>query len=182
MTIPSSLPQQIHAAAAQGVPHPGLERLHEIILPDPVPWIPLTAGWYALFTLILVAAGWWGYGQFRRSMRNRYRRLALRELSIIEDQLAQSGRRPQALAQISILLKRTALSAFPRADVAWLSGDRWLAFLDKTMGVKEFTQGEGRLLSELPFAPVSHLEGLQGKAIDNLLRLTRRWIQTHASV
>lgn len=182
MMILSSLPQQIHIVAAQGVSRPGLERLHEIILPDPVPWMPHTAGWYALFALIVLGAGWWGYGRFRHSMRNRYRRLALRELSIIEDQMTQSRGHPKALAQISVLLKRTALSAFPRADVAGLSGDKWLAFLDETMGGKEFTQGEGRLLSELPFAPVSRLEELPDKAIGNLLHLAHRWIKTHASV
>lgn len=168
--------------AAAGISGKGLEKLHEIVLPMPVTWMPRTAGWYVILGLVLVAAAWWCSIRVRRYMGNRYRRLALEGLSAIERDLARPGKRARALAEIPALLKRTALSAFPRAEVAELSGEGWLVFLDRTMGAKGFTEGEGRVLSELAYAPSSRLERLPDQTIAGLLHLARRWIENHASV
>ena len=163
-------------AAADG---PGLEKLHEIILPDPVSWMPQTIGWYAVFGLFLVLAGWWACGRLRRFRKNRYRRLALAELAVIERGLRQPEKRARSLAEIPLLLKRTALAAFPRTEVAGLSGEKWLAFLDKTLGEKDFTPKEGRLLSELAYAPTARILELPDDAVGKLIQLIRQWIQTH---
>jgi len=56
---------------------------------------------------------------------------------------ATAGAARQGLGEIPALLKWTALEAFPQSDVAGLSGEPWLAFLDKTIGGKNFTDGEG---------------------------------------
>jgi hypothetical protein len=173
---------QMFAAAATDAPRPGLERLHEIYLPEPVNWMPRTIGWYVLLGLLIVAAAWWGYSRFRRFKANRYRRLALDELRAIENRLARPDTRAGALAEIPNLLKRTALSAFPRLVVAELSGEQWLSFLDRTMGGTEFGSDKGRILSELAYAPAPLIEGLSGQPVDDLLRLARRWIQEHVSV
>ncbi len=159
----------------------GLEKLHEIVLPDPVSWRPQTVGWYVVFGLIGVLIAWWVYGRFRRYRENRYRRFALSELAVIEGELQQPEKRAKALAEIPVLLKRTALAAFPRSDVAALSGEKWLAFLDKTMGGKGFTEDEGRLLPELAYAPVPRISKLPDETIGKLLQIVRRWIKRHVS-
>jgi hypothetical protein len=105
--------------------------------------------------------------------------LALAELAVIEGELQQPERRARALAEIPVLLKWTALSAFPRSDVADLSGEKWLAFLDKTIGGKNFTEGEGRLLPELAYAPLPRISKLADETIGKLLRLVRHWIERH---
>ncbi len=158
----------------------GLEKLHEILLPDPVSWMPQAAGWYAAFGLILVVTTWWVYGRLRRFWKNRYRRLALAELAVIERDLQRPEKRVRALAEIPVLLKRTALAVFPRSDIAGLSGEKWLAFLDKTMGGRDFTEGEGRLLPELAYAPPTRREVVPLESIEKLLHLVRRWIKMHA--
>jgi len=156
-----------------------LEKLHEIILPDPVSWMPQTIGWYAIFGLILFVAGWWVYRSLRHYRTNRYRGLALEELVVIEQGLKRPEERAKALAEIPVLLKGVALSAFPRSEVAGLSGEKWLAFLDKTMGGKNFTEGEGRLLPELAYAPVQRIARLSDEQIGKLIQLARRWIKVH---
>jgi hypothetical protein len=158
----------------------GLEKLHEIVLPAPVSWMPQTPGWYVVFGIILLVAGWWVYRRLRRFRENRYRRLALEELTVIERELQRPERRAKALAEIPVLLKWTALSAFPRGDVAGLSGEKWLAFLDKTIGGKDFAEGEGRLLPELAYAPVPRIAKLPDETIGKLLQIVRRWIKMHA--
>jgi hypothetical protein len=157
----------------------GLQKLHEIILPDPVSWMPQTIGWYAIFGLVLFVAGWWVYGRLRRFRKNQYRRLALEELAVIERELQRPEKRAKVLAEIPVLLKGVALSAFPRNEVAGLSGEKWLAFLDKTMRGKNFTEGEGRLLPELAYAPAQRIAQLSDEQIGKLLQLIRRWIKIH---
>ncbi len=168
--------------AAAEVTNAGLEKLHEIVLPEPVSSMPQTTGWYVVFGLILVVVGYWVYGRLRRFRANRYRRLALAELSVIEGELEQPENRSKALSEIPVLLKRAALSAFPRSEVASLSGERWLAFLDKTMGGKDFTEGEGRCLPELSYAPATRISKIPDETIGNLLQLTRRWIKLHVNL
>ncbi len=156
-----------------------LQNLHEIILPDPVSWMPQTLGWYVVFCLILFVAGWWVYRRLRHYRANRYRRFALAELAVIERELQRPEKRAKALSEIPVLLKRAALSAFPRSEVAGLSGEKWLAFLDKTMGGKHFTEGEGRLLPELSYAPAQQIAEIPDEQISSLLPLVRRWIKVH---
>ncbi len=165
--------------AAEGVSNSGLEKLHEILMPEPVSWVPQTIGWYAVFGLILFGIGWWVYGRLRRFRENQYRRLALDELAVIEQELQRPEKRAKVLTEIPVLLKGTALSAFPRSEVAALSGGGWLAFLDNTMGGKNFTEGEGRLLPELAYGPVRRIEQLPAEQIGKLLQIVRKWIKVH---
>ena len=158
---------------------PGLEKLHEIALPDPVSWMPQTVGWYAVFGLMAVITVGWGYGRLQRFRENRYRRVALAELEGIERELRQPEKRARALAEIPVLLKKTALAAFPRSEVAGLSGEKWLAFLDKTLGGKGFTGNVGRLLPELAYAPGPRISKLPDEMIGKLIQLIRQWIQAH---
>jgi len=167
--------------AAAKLSNSALQNLHEILLPNPVSWMPQTIGWYAIFGLVLLVAGWWVYRRLRHYRTNRYRRLALEELAVIEQELQRPEKRAKALSEVPVLLKGAALSAFPRNDVAGLSGERWLAFLDKTMGGKNFTEGEGRLLPELAYAPVQRIAQLPDEQISNLLQLVRRWIKIHTT-
>ena len=166
--------------AAAKLSNSALQNLHEILLPNPVSWMPQTIGWYAIFGLALFVAGWSVYKRLRYYQRNQYRRLALEELAAIEQELQRPEKRVKALAEIPVLLKGAALSAFPRSEVAGLSGEKWLAFLDKTIGEKNFTEGEGRLLPELAYAPVQRIGQLPDEQIGKLLQLARRWIKIHA--
>jgi hypothetical protein len=165
--------------AAPEISNSGLENLHEILLPEPASWMPQTIGWYAVFGIVLLVTGWWVYGRLRRFRTNRYRRLALAELTVIERELQQPEKRTKALAEIPVLLKRTALSAYPRTDVADLSGEKWLAFLDKTIGNRKFREGEGRLLPELAYAPGARISTLPDETIGKFLQLVHLWIKKH---
>jgi hypothetical protein len=78
-----------------------------------------------------------------------------------------------------VLLKWTALAGFPRSEVAGLTGEKWLAFLDKSLGERNFTEGEGRLLSELAYAPEQRIAQLSDQSISGLLQFVRRWIRRH---
>ena len=72
-------------------------------------------------------------------------------------------------------MRRTALAAFPREPVAPLAGPAWLAFLDRSYGGKEFSQGAGRLLVSAPYQRRSP----DRDQIEALAGLVRRWIRGH---
>ena len=167
--------------AVSNISNSALQNLHEIILPEPVSWMPQTIGWYTVFGLIFFVAGWWVYCSLRHYRKNRYRRLALQELAVIEQELQRPEKRATVLSGIPVLLKGTALLVFPRSEVAGLSGEKWLDFLDKTMGGKNFTIGEGRLLPELAYAPGARISKLPDEQVGRLLQLLRRWIKRHGT-
>jgi hypothetical protein len=164
---------------APGIPAAALAHLRESPLPDPVSWMPQTVGWYAVLGLVLLAAGRVAWRSLRRHWRNRYRRSALVELDGIARDLQRQDRRAAALAAVPDLLKRTALSAYPRDEVASLGGDAWLSFLDRTLGATCFASGEGRALCEWAYAPGPRLARVPDESVREVLRLARRWISDH---
>lgn len=161
---------------------PGLEKLHEIMMPPAVNWMPRTIGWYALFALIVFIVLWLIFLRVRNFRANQYRRLALQRLDLITGKLRQPESRDPALAELSSLMKWTALSAYPRTRVAGLSGARWLTYLDQSMGGNNFNQGDGRVLGALAYLPASRISSLSDETVGQLLHLSRRWITEHSPV
>jgi hypothetical protein len=106
---------------------------------------------------------------------NRYRREALSELDRIETAFAGRAAPIEVVAQLAVLLRRTALAAFPRERVASLSGAPWLAFLDETSGRGEFSHGIGQLLVSAPYDRIAPTD----RQVSSLADLTRRWISVH---
>lgn len=101
-----------------------LEKLDDIVLPQPVSWLPQTWGWLALALLLVALVAWVLWRRHRRYVANRYRREALAEidrLTAIQGVGAMTG--------IAEVLKRVALKTWPRAETASLSGAAWFAFL-----------------------------------------------------
>ena len=100
-----------------------LDRLRDIFEPEPVSWWPLAPGWWVLLIASAFVVIGLVFRAWRRWTANAYRRAALREL-----QSATSA------AEVKQILKRTALVAFPRTEVAGLSGSRWCEWLGRTGG------------------------------------------------
>ena len=154
-----------------------LERLHDIVVPPPVPWWPPAPGWWVIGTLALVLgaiAAWRAWTAWRAAA---YRRAALAELRALEARAADPGQREAALRELPALVKRTALAAFPRRVVASLSGAAWLGFLDRTGRTDGFTHGRGQVLGGLAYDPAAaHMDAT---ATDELFRLVRTWVGTH---
>lgn len=144
--------------------------IDEIVLPEPVSLWPSTIGWkllglaliaYALYKLTQAIRRWW---------HDRYRREALRQLSTLA---------PDAqLAALPFLLKTTALQAYPREQVAALSGEQWLGFLDTHCAGLSFRQGVGKNLLAIAYLPAEQWQLSEVQA-NELIALSRRWIAQH---
>jgi hypothetical protein len=148
-----------------------LAGLQELPLPPPVPYTPQTVGWVGVALVLVAAAALVIWRVIRHRRANAYRRAALAELTVIE--------RDAAVAQLPVLLKRTAIAATSREHVAALTGADWLRFLDSTLDTDAFTQGAGRLLTQIAYYDAGQLQTIPPADLQQLVHLSRRWIQHH---
>jgi hypothetical protein len=146
-----------------------LQGLRDIHLPEPIPFWPLAPGWWLLtvvIVLLLVLAGW----LWIRHRRTAYRRVALKELQQLRQALEQGHVDIPIVAELSILLRRAAISRYGRQQVAALNGAAWLEFLDRTGRTTHFsTQGQALLDAPYRRCTMEHVEPL--------LSLAQRWLQ-----
>jgi len=144
--------------------------IDEIILPEAILWWPSAPGWQVLGVLVVllllvllvrITKRWW---------LNRYRREALRQLDAVPKE--------SLLATLPYYMKVTALQAYPRQDVAGLSGDNWLTFLDVHYDGPPFSTGVGKKLLAIAYLP-SEQWRLTEQESDALVKMTRNWIAKH---
>jgi hypothetical protein len=154
-----------------------LQKLADIALPPPVSWMPQTWGWAVLAAAIVALLGWMVVRSARRYAANRYRREGLSELDRIEARLADDGERGKALAAIPELLKRVALAAWPRTEVASLSGSSWVAFLRAHGGTAGFPDDAARLFDDLEYR--SHAPSMSADEARSIVSALRNWIEGH---
>jgi hypothetical protein len=157
-----------------------LDRLHDIITPAPIPWWPPAPGWYWVLGLVVLALLWVLIKGFVRRQRNRYRREALAELARQEAVLGNPEWRHRALLGLAELLKRTALTAFPRKQVAALTGPKWCAFLDHTARGSHFRDALGVVLENAIYDPRT-ADTVDPLKLHSLVDSIRRWIKHHDS-
>ncbi len=145
-----------------------LANLRDIVAPPPISYWPLAPGWWVV-GLALVALATIGLLRLlARYNANAYRRAALLELARLD------GLAPVQQAQaISTILKRAALAAYPRADVAALTGAGWALFLDRTGRTEAFTRGAARGLRD------AALGGRTAGDFGTIRREAVHWVRTH---
>lgn len=147
----------------QEVPDSGaysLDRLQDIVEAPSVGWWPPAPGWWVVAAGALVVVGIAGMRAWQSWQANAYRRAALQELDTATTVAAVAG-----------ILKRTALAAWPRANVASLSGAAWCAWLRQTASA-ELPQDVAETLS-------SGVYRADQKASQPLLAFAGRWIRDH---
>ncbi len=145
-----------------------LDLMHALVEPEPVSWMPQTVGWWVLAAWVVVGAGllaWHAYGVWRR---NRYRQEALAALDAIEAR-ARAGE--SSAEPVAVLLKRTALAAYPREEVARLYGADWARFLGESSGNDPVVASSAEHL-----ANAAYRADVDATA---LIEPARRWIEVH---
>ncbi|MFV8816463.1 DUF4381 domain-containing protein [Haliea sp. E17] len=115
-----------------------LAALRPLREPEAIGWWPPAPGWWILAGLLVLAlvlaTRWW----LRRRRREAYRVRALAALADIRATYAGNGDGLACLIASNELLKSVALRAFPRRDVAGMSGEAWLRFLNDSQGEESF--------------------------------------------
>jgi hypothetical protein len=105
-----------------------LSKLKDIHLPQPPGWWPPAIGWWILGVLLLALVIGSGYLLWRKHKRNRWLRLAWKELERLHG-LTQAS--PVFFGQVNSLLKRASRLRYPDSNTDSLTGDAWLSFLQE---------------------------------------------------
>tara|TARA_R100001369_G_C3256378_1_gene157163 strand:+ start:314 stop:547 length:234 start_codon:yes stop_codon:yes gene_type:complete len=71
-----------------------------------------------------------------------------------------------------------ALQAYNRADIAVLSGEKWVAFLNKTAKSVNFSQAFKTILINGPYEKFNP-EAFSQNEFDELIALSIKWIKSH---
>ena len=161
--LPEPLPDVFGNYAIKGIA--------EVLPPDPVAWLPVTPGWRLLGILLLALLLRWGYRRYRHWRHNRYRRLALRALPELAE--APPG---EAVAGLATLLKTTAINASSRREIASLSGDRWMDWLQGATDQPVFSAASCKLLGHYQYMQGT---GTDQAAIGRLSEEVAEWIRRH---
>ncbi|MGZ8227820.1 MAG: DUF4381 domain-containing protein [Methylococcaceae bacterium] len=147
--------------------------LKDIHLPDAIGWWPPAVGWWLAAVLIPLAIVLLVV-LYKRLTRKTAIKTAKKQLASIKRNNQLDER--QKLAELSALVRRVAISVSPRAQAAGLTGQAWLAFLDRTTTGSPFSRGIGQLLAEAPYRKTPPNEA----EITQLITLCEAWLKTCA--
>lgn len=98
-----------------------LDKLRDIVPPDAPPLWPLATGAWLLLAMLASIAFILIYQRRQARKRDAYRRAGLALLDGVS-----------SVHDVSVVLKRVALAAYPREQVASLYGEDWADFLRQT--------------------------------------------------
>jgi hypothetical protein len=155
---------------------PALE-LRDIHLPEPISWWPPAPGWWLLLSgiVLLAVVFWWAYKQ---RQKKRARRDSLKALADIREQFSHHQSPAKLLRELSVLMRRSCITFYPRALSASLTGEDWLQFLDATSPNSEFCDGIGKALASAPYLPERAQHSIDSEA---LLDLCETWLRAQPS-
>lgn len=125
--------------------------LRDLHLPEAIGWWPLAPGWWVIIVLALAGCLYLLRLYLAKRRRGAARRHALKQLNRLTADFEQHGDVVAFSSEMSELLRRTMLAYAPRKEVAGLTGEAWLAWLDRDLDQPRFQGDTGRKLLELPY-------------------------------
>lgn len=149
-----------------------LAQLKDIHSPDMILWWPLAPGWFVLAILVFVLVVCFIYGYRRYRQKTDRRQNILQHLHHLRQNLVEE-QYPLVYQDLSTLLRRIALLTHERIEVAHLTGEAWLQFLDEQCQTQLFSRDIGRLLLSAPYFP----SNTQVVSPEPLLKITEEWIK-----
>lgn len=149
--------------------NPAFATLHEVASPEGISWFPQTMGWSFLAFLLFCMALVFIYKQYHKYLADTYRRTAI----VILEQLSEED---ETIRKIPQLLKRTALNAYRREQVAAKTGYEWECWLDEKCKYTHFSTQLSGTLHALSYAPKINLSPSQ---VVDLKNEVETWIKHH---
>jgi len=155
--------------------------LRDIHLPEPISWWPVAPGWWLLLAalcLIIIVF----FISRKIYISRQLNRDIKAELGQIKQQFEKTQNKSELARSLSILLRRASISFYPATDIAGLTGESWLSFLDESNASSslnsKFLSDTGKVLLSAPYLPESSLAGDNGQDYDakKLIQLCESWL------
>lgn len=125
--------------------------IRDLHLPDAVSWWPLAPGWWFLAAILITTGLWLLWRYLQRRKFEAPKRYALRELARFESEYLKTHDTVALGKNVSNLLRRAMLAYAPRGEMAGLTGEDWLNWLDRDLPVPYFHTEGGKSLLALPY-------------------------------
>lgn len=160
-------------------------QLADIHLPESISLWPVAPGWWLLLVLFILAAA---FLVLWKKSRSSHRPLdptkkikllnsqAAKELKTISDAYTKHGIAHTAVQQLSVFLRRYALSLYPRERVASLTDEQWLEVLDKLSNSEQYSKKFSELLTVVPYQPAYKAIDIQ--LLSQLFEASRQLLET----
>lgn len=142
--------------------------LRDIHIPDAISWWPPAIGWWVLAVLIPLCV-YLIVRLYQRLTRKTALKSAKKSLKSLRED--EQMTKQDKLAALSRLMRRIAISLYPRAEVASLTGEDWLNFLDNSVPNRGFNSDTGWLLTHALYSKEADLHGLAP-----LINLCESWL------
>ena len=150
-----------------------LKEFSEIVYPPDISWMPQTLGWKIIALGLLIFLSYYLSQKLRSYYHNRYRREGLARLKNAQ----LNGNSQDLIRQLNHLLKLVAMTAYPRVEVASLSGQSWSAFLNKQCAEPVFTRQQEDILGTGSYRQIV----LDEQSAQDLIHASLAWISSHRS-
>jgi hypothetical protein len=141
----------------------------EVTPPPAISALPQTVGWVCLAAGLFLVLAFYAWKKLRHWYHNRYRREALLAL-----QRLASNNHADAI-QLNNLLKRVALAAYPREQVASLAGAQWGIFINRQCPEQIFNAEQLDILINRSYQPAS----IDPVKLAHLGAAVEQWITAH---
>ena len=134
---------------------------------------PPAPGWWVLALLALALVLFAASRLLRRWLDNRYPPRGHGGTDANQDRLATTRQRSTYLEALQKLMKRVALTRFPREQVAGLTGEAWVRFLDQSTGSHDFSMAESEALIDGAYREDISID------INSIEAAAGSWIEKH---
>jgi len=146
--------------------------LRDIHLPPPVSWWPPAPGWWLL--LVMVILGCLGLWLLIRKLRQPVlKKSAKAEIQWVISQYQQHQEKQLFIQQLSMAIRRIAMSYISRREMAGLTGTDWLHRLNTLVSSHQLSEQTMQLLSQLPYQKNPHISDQQ---ITLLMDQLQAWV------
>jgi hypothetical protein len=188
-SIPAAMPTQ--AGATQFDP----AKLADIHLPGTISLWPIAPGWWILLTLILLIVVVIIFLKKSSSGKKavtdkEIKSQAMIELMALNEEYKKHAMPHKTVKQLSVFLRRYALSLYQRENVASLTDAQWLTFLDtmlesdlkqeQTSSQQLFSQKFSDLLTKAPYQAPD--KSIDKKLLAQLFQTAKKLINTQQKV
>jgi hypothetical protein len=155
--------------------------LRDIHLPEAISWWPLASGWWLLLACLVLLAVIVFFIKKAHKSKQLNREVNI-EIKKIKTQFRRTKNKYELAQSLSLLLRRSSISFYSEKDVAGLTGEQWLAFLDGTTSetnsfsnAEKFQSKTGNALIVAPYLPKTNDFDFDAQA---LVRLCENWLKT----